>query len=124
MPRLNEAQRNNAIGRLQAGEARSAVARAFNVSPSTITRLWDRYQQNGSTRDRPRTGRPRVTTTVQDRRLRQRQPQPQTLPQLALALQAEWATIPQGLIHTLIASMGRRCQLEAVLNSHGGHTRY
>ena len=30
MPRLNEAQRNNAVGRLQAGEARFAVARAFN----------------------------------------------------------------------------------------------
>jgi transposase/transposase-like protein len=50
MPRLNEAQRNNAIDRLEAGESQTAVARIFNVSQSTISRLWDRYQQNGSQR--------------------------------------------------------------------------
>ena len=57
-----------------------------------------------------------------DRRLRRRQPQPQTLPQLAAALQAEWTAIPQDVIRHLIASMGRRCQ--AVIDAHGGHTRY
>lgn len=72
MPRLSEPQRNNAIGRLDAGESRTAVARAFHVSPSTISRLWDRYQQHGSTRDLPRSGRPRVTTPGQDRYIRVR----------------------------------------------------
>lgn len=43
MPRLNEAQRNNAIGRLEAGESQTAVATTFNVSQSTISRLWDRF---------------------------------------------------------------------------------
>ncbi|XP_071080772.1 glutamate receptor ionotropic, kainate glr-3-like [Haliotis cracherodii] len=38
-----------------------------------------------------------------DRRVRQRQPQPQTLQQLAQALQAELATIPQRVIQTLAA---------------------
>ena len=57
-----------------------------------------------------------------DRRLRQRQPQPQTLQQLALALQDEWATIPRNVFRNLTGSMGRRCQ--AVLNAQGGHTRY
>jgi transposase-like protein len=65
--RLNEAQRSNAIGRLEASESQTAVARIFNVSQSTIFRLWDRYQQTGSTRDLPRLGRPRVTTAAQDR---------------------------------------------------------
>jgi transposase len=64
MPRLNGAQRNNAIGRLEAGESQTAVARIFNVS--------QRYQQNGSTRDLPRSGRPRVTTAAQDRYIRLR----------------------------------------------------
>ncbi len=57
-----------------------------------------------------------------DRRLRERQPQPQTLQQLALALQNEWANIPQGQIRALTASLGRRCQ--AVIDANGGHTRY
>lgn len=72
MPRLNEAQRNNAIGRLEAGESQTAVATTFNVSQSTISRLWDRYLQHRSTRDLPRSGRPRVTTAAQDRYIRVR----------------------------------------------------
>lgn len=36
MPRLNEAQRNNAIGRLEAGESQTAVARVLNVNQSTF----------------------------------------------------------------------------------------
>lgn len=72
MPRLTEAQRNNAIGHLEAGESQSAIARQLNVSQSTIARLWHRYQQHGSSRDRPRSGRPRVTTPAQDRFIRLR----------------------------------------------------
>ena len=53
MPRLSEAQRNNAIGRLEAGESRSDVARALSVHPSTRTRLLNRYQQQGSILDVP-----------------------------------------------------------------------
>ncbi|CAM1314377.1 Uncharacterised protein r2_g2496 [Pycnogonum litorale] len=72
MPRLNNAQRNNAIGRLEAGMSRSEVARFFHVSPSTISRLWTRYQQQETTRDLPRSGRPCATTTAQDRYIRLR----------------------------------------------------
>ena len=72
MSRLNEDQRNNAIGRLQAGETQIHVSRVLNVSQSNISRLWDRYQQQGSTHDRPRSGRPRVTTPAQDRHFRLR----------------------------------------------------
>ena len=70
MPRLNAADRNIAIGRLEAGESQSAVARHYNVHQSTISRLWDRYVTTNSTRDRQRTGRPRVTTPAQDRYIR------------------------------------------------------
>ena len=67
MPRLNEENRNRAIGRLEAGESQSSVARRLNVRQSTISRLWHRYTQHNSTRDCPRSGRPRVTTPAQDR---------------------------------------------------------
>lgn len=70
MPRLNEAQRNNAIGRLEAGKSQTAVARVFNVNQSTISHLRNRFRQHGSTRDLPRSGRPRVTTASQDRYIR------------------------------------------------------
>ncbi|RXM30309.1 Kinesin-like protein KIF6 [Acipenser ruthenus] len=53
MPRLTEAQRDNAIGHLEAGEPQSAVARHLNVSQSTIGRLWHRYQQRGTNQDPP-----------------------------------------------------------------------
>ena len=45
MPRLDAATRNMAIGRLQAGETQSSVARRLNVSQSTISRLVTRFQQ-------------------------------------------------------------------------------
>jgi transposase len=72
MSRLIEDQRNNAIGRLQAGETQIHVSRVLNVSQSNISPLWDRYQQQGSTHDRPRSGRPKVTTPTQVRHIRLR----------------------------------------------------
>ncbi|KAK7880133.1 hypothetical protein WMY93_033200 [Mugilogobius chulae] len=38
----------------------------FGVHRSTISRLVEQYQATGSSSDRPRTGRPRVTTAAQD----------------------------------------------------------
>lgn len=69
MPRLSDQDRERAIGRLQVGDSPSVVANAFNVAVSTITRLWIRFQTNGSTRDNLRSGRPRVTTARQDRQI-------------------------------------------------------
>ena len=67
MPRLDPATRNIAIGRLQAGESQNEVARTLNVNQSTISRLWNRFQQTGSTNDSQRSGRPRIATPGQDR---------------------------------------------------------
>jgi DNA-binding NarL/FixJ family response regulator len=36
MPRLDPATRNNAIGRLKAGESQNEIARTLNVNQSTI----------------------------------------------------------------------------------------
>lgn len=65
--KLSREQRLRALGRLEAGEPAAQVARAFNVHEQTIRRLRHRHAQTGSVDDRPRSGRPRVTTRRQDR---------------------------------------------------------
>lgn len=67
MPRLNQDQRNQAVGMLNAGQTVSAVSRAFGCTRRTITLLIRRFRQTGSVQDRVRTGRPRKTTARDDR---------------------------------------------------------
>lgn len=50
-----------------------------------------------------------------DRHVRPRQTQPQTLPQMAQALHAGWATILKRVVPYLVASVGRRCQAVVAL---------
>ncbi|GFX45030.1 transposable element Tcb2 transposase [Trichonephila clavipes] len=57
-----------------------------------------------------------------DRRLAARTLPPVTIRELRLALQDEWAAMPQQLIDTLILSMGRRC--ETCLEFRGDHILY
>ena len=66
MPRLNQAQRNQAVGMIRAGVSQNEVSRWFGVHKNTISALWRRYQQSGNTRDCRRSGRPRVTSLRQD----------------------------------------------------------
>ncbi|GFV73902.1 transposable element Tcb2 transposase [Trichonephila clavipes] len=56
------------------------------------------------------------------RRLAARTLPPVTIRELRLALQDEWALMPQQLIDTLILSMGRRC--ETCLAVRGDHISY
>lgn len=55
------------IGRLEAGQTQTEVSRALNVPQSVISRLWRRFQDTGDVRRIPVQGRPRVTTSQQDR---------------------------------------------------------
>ena len=66
MPRLTEVQRGQAIALLMQGQ-RQQVALQFGVNVSTIERLVRRLRDTGRVADRPRRGRPRVTTPRQDR---------------------------------------------------------
>ena len=70
MPRLDPATRKIAIRPLQAGESQNQVAQILNVNQSTISKLWNRFQQTGSTNDCQRSGRPCITTPGQDRYIR------------------------------------------------------
>ncbi|GFT51402.1 transposable element Tc3 transposase [Trichonephila clavipes] len=59
---------------------------------------------------------------IERRRLAARTLPPVTIRELRLALQDEWAAMPQQLIDTLILSMGRRC--ETCLAVRGDHIPY
>lgn len=70
MPRLTAIQRERAIGMAQHGATHVAIARTFGYTRVCISRLMQRLRQTGQTLDRPRSGRPRVTTPVEDRHIR------------------------------------------------------
>ena len=70
MPRLRQNDRERSVGMVQAGMTHQAVADHFNVSGITVSRLMIRLRQTGRTNDRPRNGRPIVTSQRQDRHLR------------------------------------------------------
>lgn len=72
MPRLSNENRARALAMLECGRTQDFVARRFNVSRRTITRLVHRVNTTGSLLDRPRSGAPRVTSVRQDNYLRQR----------------------------------------------------
>ena len=70
MPRLALQQRLLALGMIRAGRTHREVAQHFNCHLNTVDRLVQRYAQHNDVRDRPRSGRPRVTTPAQDRYIR------------------------------------------------------
>ena len=69
MPRLTERERNEAIGMLRSCTI-NHVAAFFNTTRKTIRFLQRRANQRGTVKDRPRVGRPRVTTNADDRAIR------------------------------------------------------
>ena len=67
MPRLNNDERNQAIGMLNAGTSATVVSRHFVCIRKTIERLRRQIRVTGNVANRPRSGRPRVTTAADDR---------------------------------------------------------
>ena len=70
MVKLSNLERARVIGLLEAGRSRRDVANQFHVSVATLSRLVRRYRETGDVKDRVRSGRPRITTAVEDRRIR------------------------------------------------------
>ena len=64
--RMTPQERLRAIGMIQAGFSHRQVAVTLNRDHRIIDRLWDRYIQTGTTTDRLRSGRPRVTSVRDD----------------------------------------------------------
>ena len=70
MARLTAQRRERAIGMLEMGATHAHVAQTLGCHRTTISRLVQRFRHTGQTSDRPRSGRPKVTTPREDRYLR------------------------------------------------------
>ena len=70
MVRLTDVQRGRAVALLMQGQRQQQVANHFGVNVSTIERFVRRLRETGHLADRPRSGRPRVTSRRQDRTIR------------------------------------------------------
>ncbi|TWW61087.1 hypothetical protein D4764_05G0011770 [Takifugu flavidus] len=66
---LNPTEVAQVVQLLQDGTSTRAAARRFNVSPSTISRTWRRFQETGGYSRRAGQGRRRSSTPQQDRYL-------------------------------------------------------
>ena len=69
MVRLSQLDRGRAIALILQGRSQRDIAQQFGVHESTISCFVQRLRATGRLTDRPRSGRPRVTTR-QDRRIR------------------------------------------------------
>ena len=70
MERLSQLDRGKAIALILQGWSQRDVAQPFGVHKSTISRLGQHLRATCRLTDRPRSGRPCVTTQRQDRRIR------------------------------------------------------
>ena len=70
LSRLRQNCRERAVGMVQVGMIHQTAAGHFNVLRITISRLMIRFRQTGMTNDRPRIGRPCVTSQRKDIHLR------------------------------------------------------
>ena len=66
MPRLQIFERGRATAFFEAGVPVKEVARRLGVSPNARRKLRAKFQGPGEVKDRPRSGRPRVTSVRQD----------------------------------------------------------
>ncbi|GFT01131.1 transposable element Tcb2 transposase [Trichonephila clavipes] len=64
---LPESMAWRVIGRLESGQTQCSVADAVGVARSVVARLWNPFQETGNVRRRPGAGRPRATTSTDDR---------------------------------------------------------
>ena len=61
---------NRAVGMLAAEMTQIVVAIVMNNTQKTISFIWNKFRSAGSTDNRQRSGRPRVTTSNEERRVR------------------------------------------------------
>ncbi|GFW33401.1 transposable element Tcb2 transposase [Trichonephila clavipes] len=82
--RLPNSLKWRAVGWMEMGLSQADAARRLNVSRSVVQRLWDQYQSEDSVSRRPVPGRPRATTSAEDRflALSARRRRTTTVPQL------------------------------------------
>ena len=68
MPRVSNLDRARIVEAIEGGhESKRAIAIRFNVDPSTVRRIYDKFLETYDVKDRPKSGRPRCTTAHEDR---------------------------------------------------------
>ena len=67
---LSKEKRQSIITLRQEGQSIRKISRILNVSSSAVTKTIKPYDETGSYEDRPRTGRPRVTSDAEDKLIR------------------------------------------------------
>ena len=70
MSRVPAHLHERALGMLQGGMRTADVVREINCNDHTVRHRRQHYRETGRTADRPRSGRPCVTTPAQDRYIR------------------------------------------------------
>ncbi|GFX98387.1 HTH_Tnp_Tc3_2 domain-containing protein [Trichonephila clavipes] len=63
---LDDFLRSRIIGRLECGRTQLEVSEELGIAQSVISRLWQRFQDDGNVSRCYSTGRPRVTTPNED----------------------------------------------------------
>ncbi|GFU25152.1 uncharacterized protein TNCV_3360631 [Trichonephila clavipes] len=63
---LNDFLRSRIIGRLECGRTQLEVSEELGIAQNVISRLWQRFQDDGNVSRCYSTGRPRVTTPNED----------------------------------------------------------
>lgn len=66
---LDDFLRGRIIGRLECGRTQMEVSEELGIAQSVISRLWQRFQNDGNVSRRYSRGRPRITTANDDRYL-------------------------------------------------------
>ncbi|GFW94652.1 uncharacterized protein TNCV_4246921 [Trichonephila clavipes] len=67
MKHLDDFLRGRIIGRLECGHTQREVSEELGIAQSVISRLWQRFQDDGNVSRCYSTGHPRVTTPNEDR---------------------------------------------------------
>lgn len=68
-PQLTDFDKGRLVGMLEVGASVSDVARRLNIHRKTVLRWWNRFHTTGEVKRRSGSGRPRITSPLQDRKL-------------------------------------------------------
>ena len=69
MPRLSVEERNRLLGHLQAGGTPTDLAKMFGTTRKVVYNIKSKYEEHGTLKDRPKSGRPRVTDQQTDEQI-------------------------------------------------------
>ena len=65
--KLSLAERGSIVSLTQAGLSLNAISRQLGVSPATVSRWQNRFQETNDVQRKTESGRPQITTLLQDK---------------------------------------------------------